>query len=313
MPPTSSRPCRSQQQVAENDEESDALPITHEQELALARRGKQKAALDDDSDDVVAPSSTNRRPRVIIPNKDSDEDEQEPVTSPLKRRRLVPRESEESDTFVLSPSKRARRSTPIAPHNDEDDDDSDSDLPSLMGISKAKGKGPFTPSRLTRQQKAPRHRTEKEKTMELLKRKRAGEKITALTDSEVSDAEDGKGGVYDTDSDLQALSEFEDEEESPEILKQKTVKPKRRAATGEDEYDSEFVVDDEEGMLGMFYNIVISKTCTNSVGVPDIGLHDIPLEFTHAAHKPLKEHFKDAVCPYGKVILCVANQYRLSG
>lgn len=102
MPPTSSRPCRSQQQVAENDEESDALPITHEQELALARRGKQKAALDDDSDDVVAPSSTNRRPRVIIPNKDSDEDEQEPVTSPLKRRRLVPRESEESDTFVLS-------------------------------------------------------------------------------------------------------------------------------------------------------------------------------------------------------------------
>jgi len=29
--------------------------------------------------------------------------------------------------------------------------------------------------------------------------------------------------------------------------------------------------------------------------VPDIGLLDIPLEFTHAAHKPLKEHFKDAV------------------
>lgn len=24
-------------------------------------------------------------------------------------------------------------------------------------------------------------------------------------------------------------------------------------------------------------------------------MHDIPLEFTHAAHKPLKEHFKDAV------------------
>jgi hypothetical protein len=29
-------------------------------------------------------------------------------------------------------------------------------------------------------------------------------------------------------------------------------------------------------------------------GVP-MGINDIPLEFTHAAHKPLREHFKDAV------------------
>lgn len=113
--------------------------------------------------------------------------------------------------------------------------------------------GPNTPSRVTRQQNTRRHRTAKEKTMELLKRKRAGEDIDELTESE-SDAESAKG-AYDTDSDLQVLSEFEDEEESPEQVKEKRPKAKttRRRASGdvEDHYDSEFVVDDDDAPLGV--------------------------------------------------------------
>ena len=42
--------------------------------------------------------------------------------------------------------------------------------------------------------------------------------------------------------------------------------------------DSDFVVEDDEDPLG----------------VP-LGLLDIPLKFRHAAHKPMKEHFKDAI------------------
>jgi hypothetical protein len=116
--------------------------------------------------------------------------------------------------------------------------------------------------------------------MELLKRKRAGEDIDSLTDStEVSD--EPKRGVYDTDSDLEMLSNFEDESEPDEELEQPRRKPKKNA--NNDSYqlseDSDFVVDDDEEPLG----------------VPDLSLMDIPLQFRHAAHKPMKEHFKDAI------------------
>ena len=47
---------------------------------------------------------------------------------------------------------------------------------------------------------------------------------------------------------------------------------------GADEYDEDFVDDDDEGALGA-----------------PLGLEDIPLEFTRHAHKKPREHFKDAV------------------
>ena len=102
--------------------------------------------------------------------------------------------------------------------------------------------------------------------MELLKRKRAGEKISELTETESESEEEDKGAMYDTDSDLKALSEFEDEEKSPDVVRQPKTKPAPRngAATDDDNYDSEFVVDDDNGPLGMFSNfwtIITLKKC----------------------------------------------------
>lgn len=212
----------------------------------LARRGpRQPAKLDDDdSDDIVAPSSTNRRLRASVSGDASDS---EPVSSPPKRRRVVTEESDDSDIVASSPMKRRRM---VRPGIDVADDESESDdLPTVRSL-KARGNGEATPARITRQQTTRRHRTAKEKTMELLKRKRAGENITELTESE-DDEEEEKGGVYDTDSDLQALSEFEDEEESPETSRQQNSKQRKQRTTNNgDEYDSEFVVDDDETMLG---------------------------------------------------------------
>ena len=90
--------------------------------------------------------------------------------------------------------------------------------------------------------------------MELLKRKRAGEDINELTES--GSEEEEVRAAFDTDSDFQALSEFEDEEESPEHFKKKisAAKTSRRRASGDedqDHYDSEFVVDDDEAPLGV--------------------------------------------------------------
>lgn len=139
------------------------------------------------------------------------------------------------------------------------------------------------------------HRTEKQKNIELLKRRRAGEKITQLTSSESESGED-KRGLYDTDSDddaLQVLEEFPDDEgdddapgevdeaeEDDELLSssKKNHSPKKaRQSEGGDSNDEsdldDFVVDDDDGPIGAPLNI------------------EIPIEFTAQARKPLKDQF----------------------
>ncbi|RKF59299.1 putative transcription factor iiic-like protein [Erysiphe neolycopersici] len=121
----------------------------------------------------------------------------------------------------------------------------------------------------TRQHKKKRHRTDKEKALELMKRKRAGEKIEFLTDTELSS--DGA-----SDDKFEVLSVFEDDDESVE---QNESSSKAIQVEGDtDSNDSNFVVNNDEGPLG----------------IPDY-MSIVPLQFTHTAHKPLKEHFRDAI------------------
>ncbi|KAH8765825.1 hypothetical protein BGZ57DRAFT_901251 [Hyaloscypha finlandica] len=254
--------------IDESDSEEDDI------RSSPPKRFARLAIPDDDEDeqDIRSPSPRKQRARAII---ESEEDESQPIVSPLKRTRR-PVESEDSD-LVLSPAKRQRNS-----RQRDVDLSSDSDLPSPRTIAASLKRQPKstskTPPRFTRQQKTVRrHRTEKEKKMELLKRRRAGENIDTVTDSSesASDEED------DEDEGLQQLSEFEDEEPSPENAR-KPTKPAKRATRhpnsgGETDTD-DFVIEDEEGPLGI-----------------PTHLAEIPLEFTSAAHKPIKEHFRDVV------------------
>ncbi|KAI1437744.1 hypothetical protein GGR50DRAFT_643986 [Xylaria sp. CBS 124048] len=114
--------------------------------------------------------------------------------------------------------------------------------------------------------------------MELLRRRRAGEKIDKLTSSESSSDEDDRRGLYDSDTEgsLVVLKEFDDEEEEcvqekPAPRKLKNKREKARAQNSDETDLDDFVTDDDEVPLG----------------VP----MDIPLEFTSHAHKPLKEQF----------------------
>lgn len=231
---------------------------------------QEENAEEEDSDDDIVMStqpSRRKRPAIMIPDAVDNDDEEIQISSPLKRRRAAI-ESDDSD-IASSPLKR-KRPNPVYSEDEEDD----------LSVTKEKSKSrePTPQNRTTRQSRR-RHRTEKEKKLELLKRRRAGEHIEELTESEESGSEDDSG------SELQKLSEFEDEEEEEEAVA-KPKKPvqknrQKKAGTGsdEDQYDSDFIEDDEDGNLG----------------VPAHPLFDIPLQFTHAAHKPLKEHFKDAV------------------
>jgi hypothetical protein len=221
---------------------------------------------DEDEDDILPPSPRKRNPKPLV---ESDEDESQPIISPLKRTRK-PVESNDSE-LVSSPTKRRRNS------QREVELSSDSDLPSPRTMAanlKKRDSTSKTPPRFTRQQKTVRrHRTEKEKKMELLKRRRAGENIEQVTDSSESDSNE-----EDADEELQQLSEFDDEEPSPENTRKPAKRTARKQnADSEDDTDN-FVVEDDEGPLG----------------IPD-HMREIPIEFTSAAHKPIKEHFRDVV------------------
>ncbi|RFU31285.1 hypothetical protein B7463_g5063, partial [Scytalidium lignicola] len=268
-----------------DDSDSDGLasiPALQSPSVQSGLNAKDPIQINDDSARTGSISPPKRRRSVSVLSDDEDE---QPIISPLKRRRNPIQYLPE-----MSPAKRSRR--PYSVIDNEDDNEDDSDLPSprkgIKSLQKAKGKGiaeEGTPGRLTRQKvTARRHRTEKEKKLELLRRRRAGEKIDELTDSDSSEEE--KAALYDSQEGHEYLSDFPDESEDEAIEKitefERRKAPRRRNdehnEDDEDE-DDEFVVADEEEILG----------------VPTASLHDIPLQFTYAAHKPLKEHFRDAI------------------
>lgn len=230
----------------------------------------------DEESPLFSPKSARRnRGRVIVLD-DSDSDE-EPRSSPVKKRRLVRRD----------------RSSPPAEASRASDDDDDDDDDEVM----QDGPPPSTARRAVR-----RPRTEKEKAMEVLRRKKAGEKITLedLTDSDEDDARP----LYDsdTDSEHQALHQFDDDSEGvPEDApaegskskkgknkaskkdKKKKKKNKSSQSSGDDNNASAddnldgFVVED------------------GPMGIPADALAEIPLEFTRHSHKPLRDHFRDVL------------------
>ncbi|KAI1094323.1 hypothetical protein F5B19DRAFT_445278 [Rostrohypoxylon terebratum] len=192
----------------------------------------------------------------------SDDDDDEPIVPPSTRKRSRPKFVElEDSSDAASPAKKSKSSQ-----------SNPSRLKKLR------------PSPSPTERRPPKsHRTEKQKKIELLRRRRAGEKIDRVTSSE--DSEEEKRGIYDSDSEAEfgALKEFDDEESDKEVEAparpsskgvEKSIESKRNGNEdeGDDDLDN-FVVDDDDAPLGAPANL------------------GIPLEFTAQAHRPLKEQF----------------------
>lgn len=273
VPAPTPRSAKNQRDPAKNDK-----TVSHKSE------GKEVVAIssdeDSDRDDIVVeqPSTRKRkaesgRKEKALPSRKrrrstSSEEDDEPVrSSPTKRRKQVQREEtsdEESDSLPAVPAQRLNVTPPKSKRQ----------TPNAKSSEKKK-KGKEEPTRQTRQMNTPKkHRTEKQKKLELLKRRRAGEKIDELTESS-SDYQEERG-AYDSDASHAALSVFDDEEDSEEAnieAVRQSLRPSNRNMD-----DDSFIVSDDDAPLG----------------APQ-SLHEIPLEFTHHAHKHLKEHFKDAI------------------
>jgi hypothetical protein len=280
-----------------DDEDEDAVVLP----TPRRSQGNSKAGPSivlDDSEDSLAPVSTQsaRKVQEALDEESSDDDDLPKVhdihssatrkfslvSSSMKRKRnSSPDES--SDDVISSPAKKRHRSV-----QQSEDTDSESATSMTENVPASNSRSSRKKSRvdddnedseagqrkrLTRRQAVKKpHRTPKQKQMELLRRKRAGENIDQVTDSSSDDDVRGRG-IYDSGSDIEALSQFDDESEDEAI---EEVRMSLRPGVN-NEYDDSFVVEDEE------------------LGVPSYGVHDIPLEFTHHAHKRMKDHFKDAV------------------
>jgi hypothetical protein len=121
--------------------------------------------------------------------------------------------------------------------------------------------------------------TRKQELLEELKSRRAG--LSSAKDAVLSSSsgtlETPKRGIYDTETEdeIILLDDELDEESGTEAIR-KSLRGGRN-----NEYDADFVVSDDEGEIG-----------APSYGP---GRLDIPIQFTHHAHKKLKEHFSDAI------------------
>ncbi|KFY00485.1 hypothetical protein O988_03287 [Pseudogymnoascus sp. VKM F-3808] len=255
-------------------------PTKNDKPVSSKLKGKEIVAIssdeDSDSDDIVIEQPSIRKRKTDSGRKEkalptrkrrrstSSEDDEPVRSSPTKRRKQVLHEEASSEESDSEPAVPARRLT-ATPRKTQ---------PTVPAKSSSSKRSKEEPARQTRQMNTPKkHRTEKQKKLELLKRRRAGEKIDELTESSSDDQVER--GAYDSDASHAALSVFDDEEanssDAIEAVRQ-SLRPGNRNLD-----DDSFIVDDDPNQ---------------PLGEP---LPEIPLEFTHHAHKHLKEHFKDAI------------------
>ncbi|KAI1504220.1 hypothetical protein F5X99DRAFT_372886 [Biscogniauxia marginata] len=234
----------------------------------------------------AATSSPSRPPVVDL----DDSDDDAPIVASSSSRPSRPafiKLDDSDDSDVVSPTKRRKMShAPSSSAKSQKNDDA-SDTDSIQPITPGRLKRPNqTASSPTKQSRHKGHRSEKQKKMELLRRRRAGEKIDKLTSSESSDDDKEPRGLFDTDSEneFEVLKQFDDDEEPEEAEKvsaqKKSARKKRKEKEANDNSDDDlddFVTDDDDAPIGAPAYL------------------DIPLEFTSQAHKPLKDQFPYAV------------------
>ncbi|KAI1378499.1 hypothetical protein F4677DRAFT_397819 [Hypoxylon crocopeplum] len=248
------------------EEEVDELPVKSSQSVST-RLQRTVIDSDDDDDEPIAPSSALKRRRPVV-NLVSDSDD----------------DNDDSDDTPIIPPSSSKRPRPkfVVLEDSSDEGGSPAKKTRLSQATPGRIKRPTPSASSPTKQGPPKgHRSERQKKMELLRRRRAGEKIDKLTSSEDSGEE--RRGLYDTDpeEEFEALKEFDDEEEAgeDEEVGQASERPKKSAqrrqegSEGEGNEEDDFIDDDDDGPLGAPADL------------------DIPLQFTAQAHRPLKDQF----------------------
>lgn len=279
-----SRPSKNEQQQFDVLDDSMDDSDAEQNNVRSSQSLPPQAAPSDDSDNapLVTPRSSvrHKKGRRVVDDEE-DEDDDDVVQTPAKRRKLGGDQAGKPKSIVIS----------------DDSDSSPGTPPGQTTPDNPASAGPDSSARKTRSSARKGHRSEKEKRMELLRRRRAGEKNLTMSDLETEEEEEGdRGALYDTDSDHQALDHFEDESEpEPDVTsaqksKKKSGRLAKKQSAGGDDQGVDEDTENSDGNLASFIDDE-----DDTIGVPEEALYHMPLQFTRASRKPLKAHFRDAV------------------
>ncbi|KAI3399066.1 hypothetical protein diail_7866 [Diaporthe ilicicola] len=252
------------------------------------------------------PTKRSGGPIVILDDSDDDDEPNIRSSQSLPNQAAV---GDDSDAPLVTPRSSARQKGQIFVRENEDKDEDEEDEEDVQSPTKRRrlmcntrqSASPHSSTRKTRSSARKVHRSEKEKKMELLRRRRAGEKGLTMSDldTSVEEVEDGHhGGLYDTDSDHQVLEEFDDESDAEPAVPAAPAKKSKGAKKAEKSQASSRpgVDDDDEGIADSNGNLEgFIDEDDDTLGVPDEVLMHLPHEFTAASRKPRKAHFKDVV------------------
>lgn len=267
----------------DSDDEDNRYRVSYNSQTAGPAGMKSSWMADDDSDDEEESGQAQDLAPAEKAASDVDDDD-EPIQPSSSRTRRAPARVSESSSESDLPTKKRKKIIQLS-------SSSPSPSPAATPARRLTRRGQPSSSP-TKAHKG--HRTPKQKHMELLKRRRAGEKIDQLTSSE-SDSEDDKRGLYDTASDdeLQVLEEFPDDEEdevsedaeSKKKAAKSPRKPRRNSLVREEVPSGS----DEGSDLNGF----VTEDDDAPIGAPaNLGL---PYEFTAQARKPLKDQFPHVI------------------
>ncbi|KKA24893.1 hypothetical protein T310_1072 [Rasamsonia emersonii CBS 393.64] len=270
----STRRLRSRRAVQEEDSETEirSLPQTRS-----VTRGQQNGT------EALSPTKRTKSSAVDLSGLASAEtsDADELVTRPTGRKRraaepsatfVVDDDSDDSDDVVVSsPAKRRRRENvseePRTPRKTSEQDrlDLEEDLRDLQdsAVTETRTRGRFVDS----------VKAKRQKHLEILRRRRAGEKVISSAESE-ENGEDDSESTSDSDHSFvreelgqrNPFSEAEDSDVELDIPANEDL----------DQYEKDFVLEDSEGELG-------------------VPTEEMPFEFTRHKYKPLKACFRDVV------------------
>ncbi len=256
----------------EDEEDEDDEPIRLSHQSRLSRPGKPHITMkDSDSDSDELPLSISRPPtrRHILPSDDSDNDGNA---------------DNDDDSVIIVTSARRRQLTRKSPATP-------ATPPSKITRSGLLGEDPSSPTKRSSRSGRKGPRSEKQKKMELLRRRRQGEKID--TEDLTSSSDEAPAPLYDSDPELAVLEDFDDEEEEeePRSPPRRVKGPKpSKAASNKSRRDLSQDKDDEDDLDGF-----VVEDDSAFLGAPAELLNEVPIQFTSHAHKPLRVHFRDAI------------------
>ncbi|KAI9796087.1 MAG: hypothetical protein M1833_006509 [Piccolia ochrophora] len=231
----------------------------------------------DEAESRVSPKRANAAPSSNRNRNVTDEDDEDIILSPTKRRKTTApaaeivsddsfEDSSEEDIIMHSVISKGGQKSRQRSFNEQEKADLEEDLEILGGgdvrETRTRGKG------------TPRRKTKKEKQLELLRRRRAGQPISHISDSASDDDGNPPRGIYDSISD--SVDEEVEDDESEEFGVRHIREALRRDRN--DDYDDDFVVEDD-----------------HTLGAPVDMFKDMPLHLSRWAHMKLKDYFKVAV------------------